>query len=537
MSEALVDTLARLHAVDYEGLGLRDLGKPDGFVARQIEGWYGRWQKAKVDEVAAMDAVHAWLRERTPARSAPALVHNDYKLDNVLLDARDPGRVRAVFDWDMATLGDPLCDLGALLCYWSEPGDPPAFRAMAMMPTSPGFPSRAELVERYARASGRDVSAIGFYHVLGPLPPGGDRGPDLRPLPPRADPGPALRGLPRSRARGGGGGAAREPAGRAAPVSPGHRQAPGFLLPSPILMSAHQRPQPTEFQVWGCRGSRSLVPLVSEIGNYTSCYSILHGSELFVLDGGRGLAALGRAFAERPRFRGVRRVHLLLSHAHMDHWEGIKDADWFWGQNNVELRILGTAETLGAVRTGYSHPLYVALELLAKHTVRGLSWRMLRAGERRRIAGFELRTGPLFHYSGEGRTMRMLDAIGFRLEAPDGATIAYLCDHEPRPSTAAAERALLAGRPAGGLRRALPERAQPASRARLAGARGRHGPRAPGDPRPGRAPRPRLHRPGDPGRLRQASSGRPQLRPRHRGPTLPVRRAPKRLRSPGRSAR
>ncbi|HEY6549479.1 MAG TPA: MBL fold metallo-hydrolase [Vicinamibacteria bacterium] len=210
-------------------------------------------------------------------------------------------------------------------------------------------------------------------------------------------------------------------------------------------MSAHQRPQPTEFQVWGCRGSRSLVPLVSRIGNYTSCYSILHGSELFILDGGRGLAALGRAFAESPRFRRVRRVHLLLSHAHMDHWEGIKDADWFWGQNNVELRILGTAETLGAVRTGYSHPLYVALELLAKHTVRGLSWRMLRAGERRRIAGFELRTGPLFHYSGEGRTMRMLDAIGFRLQAPDGATIAYLCDHEPRPSTAAAERALLAG--------------------------------------------------------------------------------------------
>jgi phosphoribosyl 1,2-cyclic phosphodiesterase len=184
---------------------------------------------------------------------------------------------------------------------------------------------------------------------------------------------------------------------------------------------------------------------VSEIGNYTSCYSVLHGRELFVLDGGRGLAALGRALTLSPRFRAVRRIHLLLSHAHMDHWEGIKDADWFWGGNELELRILGTAETLGAVRTGYSHPLYVALELLAKRTVRGLSWLMLRAGERRRVAGFALRTGPLFHYSGEGRTMRMLDAIGFRLTAPDGATIAYLCDHEPRPSTAAAERALLAG--------------------------------------------------------------------------------------------
>jgi aminoglycoside phosphotransferase (APT) family kinase protein len=167
MSEALVDTLARLHAVDYAALGLAELGKPDGFVARQIEGWYGRWHKAKVDEVPALDAVCAWLRERTPSRSAAALVHNDYKLDNVLLDPDEPGRVRAVFDWDMATLGDPLCDLGALLCYWSEPADPKTFRSLAMMPTTPGFPSRAELVERYARASGRDVTGIGFYHVLG----------------------------------------------------------------------------------------------------------------------------------------------------------------------------------------------------------------------------------------------------------------------------------------------------------------------------------------------------------------------------------
>ncbi|HEY6548625.1 MAG TPA: phosphotransferase family protein [Vicinamibacteria bacterium] len=167
MSEALVDTLARLHAVDYAALGLAELGKPDGFVARQIEGWYGRWHKAKVDEVPALDAVCAWLRERTPSRSAASLIHNDYKLDNVLLDPKDPGRVRAVFDWDMATLGDPLCDLGALLCYWSEPSDPPAFRSLAMMPTSPAFPPRVELVERYAKASGRDVAEIGFYHVLG----------------------------------------------------------------------------------------------------------------------------------------------------------------------------------------------------------------------------------------------------------------------------------------------------------------------------------------------------------------------------------
>ena len=209
---------------------------------------------------------------------------------------------------------------------------------------------------------------------------------------------------------------------------------------------ARPRPRPTEFQVWGCRGSRSLVPHTSEIGNYTSCYSVLHGSELFVFDAGRGLAALGRALFRDKAFSRVRRVHILLSHAHMDHWEGIKDAEWFWAaRNGIEVQILGTAETLGAVRTGYSHPMYVALELLSKRTLRGLSWRMLRAGDRRRLSGFKLRTQPLFHYSGEGRSFRVLDAIGFRLTAPDGATIAYLSDHEPRPSTAAAERALLEG--------------------------------------------------------------------------------------------
>jgi aminoglycoside phosphotransferase (APT) family kinase protein len=167
MSEALVDGLARLHAVDYAALGLADLGRPEGYLARQTAGWFDRWQKAKVDEVPAMDEVHAWLRDHCPREGGASLVHNDYKLDNVLLDAADPGRIVAVFDWDMATLGDPLADLGALLTYWSEPGDPAPFRAMAMMPTSPGFASRAELVERYARVSGRSVSEIAFYHVLG----------------------------------------------------------------------------------------------------------------------------------------------------------------------------------------------------------------------------------------------------------------------------------------------------------------------------------------------------------------------------------
>ncbi len=168
MSEALVDTLAAFHAVDYAAIGLGDLGKPAGFIARQIEGWYRRWQAAKTAEQAEMDAVYAWLKANQPANTPVSLVHNDYKLDNVMQAADDPGRVVAVFDWDMCTLGDPLADLGALLTYWTEPNDPPYLQATAMMPLGqPGFLSRAELVARYAAQSGRAVGDIDFYHALG----------------------------------------------------------------------------------------------------------------------------------------------------------------------------------------------------------------------------------------------------------------------------------------------------------------------------------------------------------------------------------
>lgn len=168
MSEALVDALAAFHAVDYDALGLGGLGKPTGFIDRQIEGWYRRWHAAKTADLPDMDAVYAWLKANQPANTRVSLVHNDYKLDNVMLAAGDPGRVVAVFDWDMCTLGDPLADLGALLTYWTEPSDPPYLQATAMMPLGePGFLSRAELVARYAAKSGRAVEAIDFYHALG----------------------------------------------------------------------------------------------------------------------------------------------------------------------------------------------------------------------------------------------------------------------------------------------------------------------------------------------------------------------------------
>ncbi|MCA9998843.1 MAG: phosphotransferase family protein [Anaerolineales bacterium] len=168
MSAALVDALAAFHAVDYAALGLDDLGRPEGFVERQIEGWYKRWHAAKSDDLADMDCVYAWLRDNVPPTTGHSLVHNDYKLDNVMLAANDPGQMVAIFDWDMCTLGDPLCDLGALLCYWTEPTDPPHFQQMAMMPKGDlGFMTRAELVARYAEKSGRAVHNINFYHALG----------------------------------------------------------------------------------------------------------------------------------------------------------------------------------------------------------------------------------------------------------------------------------------------------------------------------------------------------------------------------------
>ncbi len=168
MSEALIDALAEFHAIDYSALGLGDLGKPDGFIERQIDGWHRRWHRAKQDDNAHMDDVYAWLSENIPQSMASTLVHNDYKLDNTMLADDDPAQLIAIFDWDMCTLGDPLADLGALLTYWTQADDPPLVQLTTTMPVGDyGFLTRQQLVERYAEKSGRDVSEIRFYHALG----------------------------------------------------------------------------------------------------------------------------------------------------------------------------------------------------------------------------------------------------------------------------------------------------------------------------------------------------------------------------------
>ena len=168
IADGLVRTLAELHAVDFEAAGLGDLGRPEGYAMRQIEGWTKRYRRAETDEVPEADKVAAWLREALPTESGAALIHNDFKHDNVVLDPEDWSRVIAVLDWEMATLGDPLMDLGTSLAYWIQPTDPPEVLEARLSPTTwPGTPSRSDFVEAYARASGRDVHHVVFYYAYG----------------------------------------------------------------------------------------------------------------------------------------------------------------------------------------------------------------------------------------------------------------------------------------------------------------------------------------------------------------------------------
>jgi len=168
VAASAVDTLAELHAVDYEQAGLADLGRPVGYVRRQVEGWAKRYAAAKTDDITAMEATGAWLLANMPAESGVALIHNDFKYDNLVLDPDDLSRIVAVLDWEMATLGDPLMDLGTSLGYWVDPDDPPEMLELKLSPTTiPGNPSRLEVAERYAGATGRSLDHLVFYYVFG----------------------------------------------------------------------------------------------------------------------------------------------------------------------------------------------------------------------------------------------------------------------------------------------------------------------------------------------------------------------------------
>jgi aminoglycoside phosphotransferase (APT) family kinase protein len=166
LSQVMIDTLAEFHAVDFRAVGLETLGKPDGFLARQVKGWTDRWLRSRTQELPIADDVVRWLVDHMPASPSATLVHNDWRLDNMAVAVDDPGRAVAVYDWDMCTLGDPLTDLGTLLASWYEPGEANAFIA-AMPSQTPGFMTRAEAVARYAERSRRDVGRMPYYYAFG----------------------------------------------------------------------------------------------------------------------------------------------------------------------------------------------------------------------------------------------------------------------------------------------------------------------------------------------------------------------------------
>jgi aminoglycoside phosphotransferase (APT) family kinase protein len=162
VGEGLIDVLADLHSVDHAAVGLSDFGRPEGFAARQVRRWTTQWEATRDRDRPGLDALAARLAETVPSGGRSTIVHGDYRLDNCLLDPGTPGRIRAVLDWEMSTLGDPLTDLGMMFVYWPEAGEE---RASTLSPvtTLPGFPTRREIAERYARRTGADLSDLPWY--------------------------------------------------------------------------------------------------------------------------------------------------------------------------------------------------------------------------------------------------------------------------------------------------------------------------------------------------------------------------------------
>ena len=168
LCDAFLGTLTELHAIDYQAAGLGDLGRPEGYVERQVSGWAKRYRDAQTDQVPAIERVTEWLGAHLPQSPPATLIHNDYKFDNLVLDPAEPTRIIGILDWEMATIGDPLMDLGTSLSYWVQASDPIELHSVAFGPTTrPGCPSRFELAEGYAARTGRDVSQILFYYCFG----------------------------------------------------------------------------------------------------------------------------------------------------------------------------------------------------------------------------------------------------------------------------------------------------------------------------------------------------------------------------------
>lgn len=169
MSAALVDTLVALHGIEPDAVGLGDFGRPEGFLQRQVRRWWQQWEASRTRELPAMDELHRRLEETVPAQSPPGIVHGDYRLDNVMFAPRDPARIVAVVDWEMSTIGDPLCDLGLLLVYWADTETEAAARTLhgRAITCEDGFYRRADIIDAYARRSTRDLALLDWYLALG----------------------------------------------------------------------------------------------------------------------------------------------------------------------------------------------------------------------------------------------------------------------------------------------------------------------------------------------------------------------------------
>ena len=168
IGERFVDLLAELHAVDADAAGLAELGRGPGYVRRQVEGWSERYRRAKTWNVPSFERVMSWLEEQRPDDVGACVIHNDFRLDNLVLDRDDPLRVRAVLDWELATIGDPLMDLGSSLAYWVQADDGLAGRLFRRQPSHlPGMPTRARIVARYGERTGMSTDAWAFYEAFG----------------------------------------------------------------------------------------------------------------------------------------------------------------------------------------------------------------------------------------------------------------------------------------------------------------------------------------------------------------------------------
>ena len=168
IANSWLDTLVELHALDYESVGLAELGRPNGYVERQVRNWSKQYVNAKTHEIPEAEKVMQWLHDEQPTEYDHSLIHNDYKYDNVVFEDDSWKRINAVLDWEMCTLGDPLMDLGAAVAYWITADDHPMILSVFPYPTSmPGNPSRLEIVEQYALKSGRSINHLVFYYAFG----------------------------------------------------------------------------------------------------------------------------------------------------------------------------------------------------------------------------------------------------------------------------------------------------------------------------------------------------------------------------------